>query len=612
MKCLLTDFMTRFALPESKPAHCASANRKARDSSVLVCRLTFFLQIICGLMFCRTALALDFDRLYPQTLDEQFFHELQRETGQERALFLDISGREAVFYIRHDDKGWLLRGSLEPFESSLVERFFARGEELIYAPVKSDGSPLYQRGRASRVNFRLSNGRQVSIIHVPHFVNDEANDCFVCDAGYVEARLGSIIPAEAELKELLAAISQGAISIRSQVALNRYYMHRDNYLGPVERFAGEKHDNLLAGPIHKVTLYKNLRDNELKKKNDRMLVFDLLIEQRFLFSQDLRLKMGLVPASVVLKPENIENSDIGSGQNHMVFLSLGPGINYFDDPWMAERLNVPCPRMIFHRDTCRYEKLQVFPTYSIAPEASGIGRLLAINRFQNSGGKLLNGLVTAVWADYSRKQSFFENVEQALCRYGLINDSADLEPGLHFEEEFFRGNIVNNEIRLFEALAVRDLLTALIIPPDTKKQYLHHYRKTLTDAIPHWDFNCGIHFEDLFIEAPVASDKGFRAAWIKMLLRETHPVLFRLLKEAKIQGREKAFLKIASYVSDSAARFGREFFLTDSLRRFRELDKQRNELWLDYLEAFRERRPEAGAILDSYREFYARMKKICD
>lgn len=555
--------------------------------------------------------ALDYDRLFPQRLDQAFYEQLSANRGQERAVFLTAGQREIIFYMRYAESGFVLRGQLESSEERLLTSAFEEAENVIFLPLKADGTPLYRRGTARRLSLKLSGDRVAAVVYVPRFINGVANDCFVCDAGYIEISPGSTPPSESELSELFGRLTAGAMTLSRQVALNRYYMYRDNYLGPVERFATAEYPDLLAGPAHKVTFYKSLRDNRLKAHKDKKLTIGLLAEHRFLLSQDLRLKLGMVPSTVVLKPENLENSDLGSGQNHMVFLTLGPGINYFDDPWQQPRENVPCPRMIFHRDACRFEKMQVFPTYSIEPGVKGVGRLQFINGFQN--GRACNASFTeAVWPDENRKSHFLEKIEDALCRYGLLNDSPDLEPGFVFEDRCFKGNIVNNELRLHHALAVRDLMTAVIIPPGMKNSYDLHYRIAMLGTAPHWDFNCGIHFQDLFIEAVEPSDKAFRAAWLMLVLRETHPAVYRLLKNARAEGRKMAFMKIAGIISDSAASQGRSYFETPYFRAYQKLDRERNQLWLDYLEACREGRSDAAGLLHKYRAYYDRMKTLCD
>ncbi len=555
-------------------------------------------------------LALDFERLFPQKLDQEFYNQLIESKGQERAVFLTAGQREIIFYMRYAEGGFVLRGQLEASEDRLFESAFETAENLIFSPLKVDGTPLYRRGTARRLSCRLSGDRAAVVVYLPRFINGVPNDCFVCDAGYIEVTLGSTPPSESELDELFGGLTAGAVKISRQVALNRYYMYRDNYLGPVERFAAAEFRDLLAGPTHKVTFYKFLRDNRLKAHKDTQLTLGRLAEHRGLLSQDLRLKLGMVPQTVVLKPENLCNSDIGSGQNHMVFLTLGPGINYFDDPWQHSRENVPCPRMIFHRDACRFEKMQVFPTYSIEPAAKGIGRLRFINSFQ-SDRACNTSFTEAVWPDENRKSQFLGKIEAALCRYGLLNDSPDLEPGFVFEGRRFNGNIVNNELRLHHALAVRDLMTAVIIPPGMKNSYDLHYRIAMRGTASHWDFNCGIHYRDLFIEATEPSDKAFRAAWLMLVLRESHPTAYRLLKDARTGGRNMAFMKIAGIISESAAEQGRSYFATPYFRAYQKLDSERNQLWLDYLEACREGRSDAAELLHKYRAYYDRMKALC-
>jgi len=97
-----------------------------------------------------------------------------------------------------------------------------------------------------------------------------------------------------------------------------------------------------------------------------------------------------------------------------------------------------------------------------------------------------------------------------------------------------------------------------------------------------------------------------------LVVRETHPAVYRLLKNARALGRNMAFMKIAGIISDSAARQGRSYFETPYFRAYQKLDRERNQLWLDYLEACREGRSDADGLLHKYRAYYDRMKTLCD
>jgi hypothetical protein len=325
----------------------------------------------------------------------------------------------------------------------------------------------------------------------------------------------------------------------------------------------------------------------------------------------MRLKLGLVPASVRLDPSTTENSDIGSGQNQLVFLTIGPGINYFDDPWMQKRKNVPCPRMIFHDAVKNLSMLQVFPTFSIAPKASGEGRLREINSFQ--AGQDNGGAQELIrWLPARNREDYFVRLENMLCQYGLTNDCEDLRPGFVWNSSFFAGNIVNNELRLWQSLPVRDFLTAVIVPAGSYQDYVADYCAGLSGSVPHWEFNCGVHFRNLFVEAPESSDRGFRSAWLMLILQRSHPLLWQLLNRARKQKHPAAFLLIADMIAKIARKNGRNFFITTFFLHFRQLGRRTDAIWLDYLEAYRNGRfEEAGRLLQEYRKSYTCLEAIC-
>ncbi len=327
--------------------------------------------------------AVSLDRLFPQRLDQKLWAGLRASPGRERAVFLEIAGGECIMYARASGNAFIVRGQLTGTEEKWLAPMIFAGETTVYAPLKENGEPLYQRGRA--LTGKLQQGTlTASFCYVPHRLDGRANDCFVCDRGYLEISLQKPGDFQAgDLETVIGRLFDGRAKISDMVKLNRYYLYRDNFWGPVDQLSDNAASDAVFAPLHKATLHKSVADHGQKLIKDCELVTSLLTRDHFLLSQDMRCKLGRVPGFVKVNMADLDNTDIGSGQNQLIFLSSGPGINYFDDPWLQPRKNVPCPRLIFHRSLYNLRQMQLYPTYSIEPQAKGEGRLLAINDFQN-------------------------------------------------------------------------------------------------------------------------------------------------------------------------------------------------------------------------------------
>ena len=125
-----------------------------------------------------------------------------------------------------------------------------------------------------------------------------------------------------------------------------------DYFGRVERLLGTSRSAFGPQPFlpatHKISLHKKILNHEEKKNRDHRLCLRLLRPGYPLLSQDERVKQGMVPSSFNLDLKRLAGSDIVAGQNINVFLTLGPGVNYFDDPCLASRRNIPSPRFVYH------------------------------------------------------------------------------------------------------------------------------------------------------------------------------------------------------------------------------------------------------------------------
>lgn len=331
-----------------------------------IVKLLKLLTLLFMLKLSSAALAVDIDRLFPQIIDNAFFIDLQSKPGNDRAIFVDLAGTEKVFYLRYHDKNYILHTNLNENEESLLDPVIFAGKTDLFSPTKQNKEALYRKGHAFNSKVLSKSGAEHHLQYVPHRFAGTANNAFISDLGYLHLTVATTqLNKKSELASIFAQLFGKNARICEQVRLNRYYLFRDNYYGPVEFIKDRTSDRLIFLPVHKATLNKSVSDWQEKAEKDRTLTIDLIAREKFLFSQDMRLKLGMVPGFVKINWQYIDNTDIGSGQNHLVFLSSGAGINYFDDPWQQARKNLPCPRLYFHRDLCNLERVQLYPTYSI-------------------------------------------------------------------------------------------------------------------------------------------------------------------------------------------------------------------------------------------------------
>ncbi|MEW6710311.1 MAG: hypothetical protein AB1403_10855 [Candidatus Riflebacteria bacterium] len=570
------------------------------------------------LLLSATLSAIDLDRIFEQNLSRQFIEQLRCANGRERAVFFEIAGSNEplIAYLRFSKlkNRFILRGHLPPGIDADTHH---EAEKETFSPAKKDNEPLYRRGTILKYHFKFSESEAAVFFFLPYFIDKKDNDCFVSDLGYFEFHFNCPSGKEKEIiEQTFKQIFNKQLRLSKRVRYNRFYLFKDSFFGPVDYLGGsmaEKslHRNILP-PTHKMTINKHIEDWLEKEKKDRKAFFDILAVEEYLLSQDNRLKLGLVPGFVKLNLSRLEHTDIGSGQNQFVFLSIGPGINYFDDPWQAERRNLPCPRLILHPGVLDFSKIQLYPSFSIDSGETGERRLQAINRFQKSLDETIRTghRRLPVWISPTACNRFIEEIENHLLSYGLINDSPELYPGFSFFNQSFRGNLINNEIRLHQGISLPAMLCGVIIPPGTAESYRQEYVRLFENTRPHWQFNCSIHFDDLFIEAPKANDAGFRVAYLEWILRRSNPVLRRLMKACR-QKSDQALFFMAGKIDKLAAREQRFFFLTPFFRHYSSLEQRKFELWFDYLESLRTGHASSNARLKAFMEHHSKMKEIC-
>ena len=574
-----------------------------------------FKACLCALIFLQPYFchAFNLDKNFKQILDQTTLSEIQQKPGQEKALFFkDAKTKEnTVLYLRYEKKGfYVLRGNLPEQYDKEISRKLKNKKNGLFSPLKVNQKPLYEYGFCY-----LFRKNQAECIYVPYKTCNKPNKCFICDLGYFEARFPSkIINADKLCKSLISWLTDQKLSFAKRVKLNRYYLFRENYFGPVHYFypdsikAAKKLSQFM--PVHKLTMNKHIKDWQKKRKLDLELLYKILLEERFLLSQDQRLKRGMVPDFVKLNWKRIKETDIGSGQNQVVFLSIGPGINYFDDPWKHPRKNIPCPRLIFDNNVYGFKSLQIYPTFSIEPEAIGEGRLRTIDKFQlgiTNSAKIHQR--TPVWIPPRNRKKIIGKIEQKLCEYNLLNDSAELRPGFKLMNMVFDGNIVNNEIRLKDGISPASLMKAVVIPPESRDEYLHQYISSFRNLSPHWQYICATRFTELFVEAPTPNDKGFRTAWLKYHLGFSHPTLKRLLNHASNKNKPEAQILIAEKIAQIIKKEGLDFFKTPYANHRTEIETKRLELWCEYLQAYRDDKAKSKELLINFINFYNYQEK---
>lgn len=576
--------------------------------------------LICFLQANTGLFAVNLDARFKQSLDNEFWSELKSNPEKERAVFLECCSADfpLITYLRWQNKSgvFILRGNLPRDCEKFFARALASARKQKFAPLKKNAEPLYRYGTAFKGFVSGNPGRQW--LYVPHQVQGEENQCFVSDLGYFEFSLkpGKNLPTSA-LVEFLHFFSSGRLSLSKEVRLNRYYLFKENFWGPVDYFAAASLQQAMElsafMPTHKLTMHKHVSNRYKKREQDLKLFFEILAEEDYLLSQDNRLKLGMVAGKVRLDLSRIAHTDIGSGQNQLVFLSIGPGINYFDDPWMQPRRNLPCPRLIFNKSALALSQLQVYPTYSIAPPGKGEKRLQAINCFQaimsDTDFHEVPGRLPA-WLGFNLRNVLFKMLEDAVCEYGLTNDSPDLTPGFRFLQQSFNGNLINNEIRINQGISLHSFLCAVIVPPDSESSYQHRYVQEFFKRSEHWQFVAGTHFKDLFVPAPTPDDKGFRAAWLGWHLQFSHPTLARILKLAGTMKKSSSEIKISESLGRIIAREKTAFFKTAYREKRLELETEKLELWCAYLESRRFKRQDMHARFAEFMNFHNRLKEI--
>lgn len=447
------------------------------------------------------------------------------------ASWLRLDGREEPILVttiqRPEEKIYSSQLYLPPECEDSLSAEIREGAIEPFCASTAGGKCFYRRGFCRRGVARDEvSGLEVSFTFVPFKLEGRDNPAFVGDLGLLRLEIPASRIAEAPEALIRAAfgeiIAVGRFPARNLYPLmeTRFGMpHRmlnDGFAVPVEAY--------VLPPVHKLSANKHVEDPQRKLDADLRDLARLLATDSGLLSQRERLRRRLVPDSVKLIWSRIDDTDIGSGQNQFVFLTMGPGINYFDGKWRSKTIAMPAPRVILDPAIANFADAQMYPSYSIDPPEQGEGRLRAINRFQDeSAGSRRD----AVPMPPERRRDVLRNLADALCRYGLLNDDPTLEAGFTFMGRPFRGNVVNNEIRLLDGLSLREWAIGVIVPPGAGER-----TRALLSEIGYSDESGpgGIPLSEFVSEAPFPTDAGFRQAYLELVCRRTLPALYRIFR----------------------------------------------------------------------------------
>jgi hypothetical protein len=519
---------------------------------------------------------------------------------------LESDSLSAHFYLPPEAES----GLIPPLQNSPLEPFQA---------FSATGRVFYQRGFCrSGIIRNESTGANIAFTHVPFRINGKDNEAFAGDLGLLTLEASTtaflqepqrvlatpFLPStlrktqtsrcpltDPRLPANDARKEQGEVFVPPPGFSERHlFPFMRTRVGTPQRFDEATFavpiGAFVLPPVHKLSANKHLPETEKKLQADIRNLTTLLAPGSSLLSQRERVRRRLVPDTVKLNWSRIDDTDLGTGQNQFVFLTLGAGINYFDGPWRSGTSAVPGPRVIIDPLVVNLADIQIYPSYSIDPSEKGEGRLHAINRFQieETGGQWQLRR-NAVSMPIKRRQLVINQLAEDLCRYGLLNTDPTLECGFSFLGKPFRGNPVNNEIRLRDGLSLREWAIAVIVPPGTGEQIRRRLAEIgYDDSSP----PNGIPLSEFLIEAPSATDTGFRQAYLEFLLRHTqsplHPIIHRLRPGS--QGRTRPGYQTALQAIDRILkREGFSFLATPRSRKAATCWTEWREAWSKYLEA---------------------------
>jgi len=578
--------------------------------------LIVFALIIILLFSVAPVSALDLSKKYAQKAGADFFASLQMRPSEPRAIFIDAEEEKdpVILYAMFSETGRKLYffGKLLPdVEKNISSDFVKRSLLDRFRTKRRDGSLFYERGNCLSAFLELSSRLKLAAVYVPYSdgvkisASAERKEpaAFISDRGYIEISCSYDAFVEGgksgeRFPELLNLIFKSAkLKLSLTVEYNRYYFDRPDMFGFVNPLLSMREDKIGA-PLflsHKMTQNRRISDNSEKALRDARDAVRYISADYPLISQDMRVKIGAVEAGVNLDLNEPGQTDIGSGQNTFVYLSYGPGINYYDAPYGSLGQAEMSPRFIFSGDLLNLRDAQFYPKNSWETRGTGIARYDEINAFQSdilTSGEFPETFVRFVAPVYmalNARDIYLEKMTSALLRYGLANDTRELLMDFDFAGVAHRGNPVNNEVRVSGAVYPAYSSRAMIVPAGRKKKYLELFEEELRKAKVS-RFPGGTYYRDYFIEAACAGEAGMRAAYIEYLLFSTDPCLFGAVKAAREEGRYGAYLLTARAAAGIIEKEGMAFFESGRVKARRSELSKCAEAYYDYLEALREGR----------------------
>jgi len=506
------------------------------------------------------AMALNYDEESAQRIGCEFTKSLMAREGEPRAIFAKCAQaqKDIVIYARYCKPDIVLTAKIPQAAEKYLSPAVRAAEIVEFKTYKKNGSVFYSRGMAFQ--FNLKPARDIKscyddflVTYAPYNINGAANDAFISDAGYLSAVLkaGSqkhVILSEDAINDMLGRIfTSGAVRLKKTVKYNRYYYDRCDYFGYVNRLAfdGRSKDecNFLLYPVHKITYNRAISDHAEKRARDTRLAVSFLRRNYPLISQDARAKILRVDNHISLDMAKLAQTDIGSGQNTYVYLSYGPGINYYDGPYLSAGDSFPSPRFIFDKNEILRQEAQFYPKNSWESYGTGISRFNEINYFQKYLSVLPPGGPHAFEKPIAQREPVFMSIEKRaaylnelndrVIDYGLLNDTRELILNFGFFTQKHRGNPINNEIRTSYAVYPAFSSVALIVAPRMKTEFIKTYEEFMKIyGLP--EYIGGTYYRDYFIEADECSEAGMRRAYLEYLVSTASPSLAKMAAAFRI------------------------------------------------------------------------------
>ncbi len=596
-----------------------SGDKKVYSLNIMLkASFVFWMMIALAAFPVVSVSALELSKKFAQKAGAGFFNSLKTRPAEPRAIFIDAEGEKepAILYAMFSETGrkLYLFGKLPAgFEKNISEDFIKISSLDAFKTKRRDGSVFYEHGQCLAASFELSPGLKSAAVYVAYHGDIKTSgaaekkelEAFISDMGHLEiscsydAFIEGGRAGERLRKLLLFIFKPASVSICRTVEYNRYYFDRPDMFGFVNPLLS-RHDNKNFAPLflsHKMTQNRRLSGSAEKSSRDALDAVRYISGDYPLISQDMRVKIGAVEAGVNLDLKDPGQTDIGSGQNTFVYLSYGPGINYYDAPYGARGAAEMSPRFIFSGDLLNNRDAQFYPKNSWETRGTGIARYNEINAFQSdilTAGEFSSHIpdfMMPVYMDLSTRTAYLREMSLALLKYGLANDTEELLIDFDFAGMIHRGNPVNNEVRISGAVYPAYSSRAMIVPAGRIQLYMNLFEEELKKGRAS-EFPGGVYYRDYFIEAACTGEIGMRAAYLEYLLFTTDTGLLGIVKAARAGDRNGAYLLTVRAAARMIEKAGHAFFETGSAKARRTQLSECTQAYYGYLEALRTGRSE--------------------